>query len=58
MYTIKVLFKDSTSIIIDKVKGYELDCKFEAFYVYVGESRIIIPRDVVTIFELGIFSIC
>lgn len=47
MYTIKVLFKDSTSIIINNVKGYEIDCKFDTFFVYVGESKIMIPRDVV-----------
>ena len=47
MYTLKVFFKDDTTIEIDNVKYYEIDCKFDMFFVYLENRKIMIPRDVV-----------
>ena len=47
MATIKVLFKDDTTIEIENVKDYEIDRQFDMFFLYVESRKIMIPRDTV-----------
>ena len=47
MYTLKVLFKDDTTIEIENVKDFEIDNHFNMFFIFVESHKIMIPRDVV-----------
>lgn len=47
MYTLKVLFKDNTSIVIENIRDYEIDRQFDMFFIYTESRKIMIPRDTV-----------
>lgn len=47
MYTLKVLFKDNTSIEIENVVDHEVDRQFCMFFVKVDTHNIMIPQDCV-----------
>lgn len=47
MDTIKVLFKDNTTIDIENVDKFQINIEFDMFFVYVGSRKIMIPRDTV-----------
>ncbi len=47
MFTLKVLFKDNTTIEIENVKSFEIDCQFDMFFVELETHNVMIPRDTV-----------
>lgn len=47
MYTLKVLFRDNTTIEIENVKKFEIDRQFDMFFVELETHKIMIPRDTV-----------
>lgn len=47
MYTLKVLFRDNSTIEIDNVKDCEINNSYNMFIVFLETHTIMIPRDVV-----------
>lgn len=49
MRTVRVIFKDDTSISIDGVKDWYIDNEFNMFFLFKETRKVMIPRENVKI---------
>lgn len=47
MRTVKVLFKDDTTIEIEKVIDFVIDNNYDMFFIQRKNHKVMIPRDIV-----------